>query len=151
MTQTTGATNLKNVVVEISKDNTEWTNISGTFNSIDISGGERDTGEVYTAEGDMPIVGAGKMKMTKCKLKVVYTESQTEAWRTFFDAYTDGTDVYLRYAPKGNDSGNLRFTSGKGFVTAPVYPTGDVAEAKPVLCELEFVCPGFTPTAIPAA
>lgn len=148
MAQTTGATNLKNVVVEVSTDNTEWVDISGTFNSIDISGGERDTGEVYTAEGDMPIVGSGKMKLTKCKVKVVYTEGEAEAWRMFFDAYTEGTDIYLRYAPKGDKTGNLRFTSGKGFVTSPVYPSGDVAEAKPVLCELEFACPGFTPAPI---
>lgn len=150
MAQTTGATNLRNAKVEISLDKEIWIDISGTFNSIDITGGERSTGEVYTAEGDMPIVGVGKMAMTKCKVKVVYTEGASDAWRTFFDAFTEGSDIYLRYAPKGAGIGNLRFTSDKGFVTMPTYPTGDVAEAKPVLCELEFACPGFTPEQITA-
>lgn len=149
MAQTTGATNLKNVYIEISNDALTWTNISGSFNAIDISGGERDTGEVYTGESDLPIVGAGKMKLTKVKVKVVYTEGAADPWKKFFDAYTNSQDVYLRYAPKGNSSGNFRFTSGKGFVTSPVYPSGDVAEAKPVLCELEFNCPGFTRDEIP--
>jgi hypothetical protein len=150
MAQTTGHTTLRNMQIEISTDNNTWTDISGESNSIDLSGGEISTGEEYTAEGELPLVGIGKKSLTEAKVKVVYVEGNSSAWQTFFDAYSDGTEIYLRYAPKGNAEGNNRFTSGKGFVTSPVYPKGSVAEAKPVMCELSFKCPGFTLDQIPA-
>lgn len=149
MTQTTGQITLRNIYPEISPDATNWTHIGGTFNALDISGGEVETGEAYTADGSLPLVGVGKAKLTKCKLKVIYTEGAADAWRKFFDAYKNLSDMYFRYSPKGNVSGALRFTSGQGFVTSPVYPQGSVEEAKPVMCELEFTCPGFTDAVIP--
>jgi hypothetical protein len=148
MSQTTGHITLRNVSVEISPDGVTWTSIAGTTNSLDLSGGERDTGEVYTAEGDLPLVGAGKMKLTKVKLKIVYSETISEGWRKFWDAFKNSTDMYLRYAPKGYFSGNVLFTSGKGFVTEPSYPQGDVGDGKPLLVETSFTGPGFTDSII---
>ena len=148
MSQTTGATTLRNVKAEISADNVTWVNISGQFNALDISGGEIETGEVYTADGLLPIVGTGKAKMTEVKLKVVYTESGSEAWSKFFDAYNNQSAMYFRYSPRGGNAGNLLFTSGTGYVTSPVYPQGEVSDGKPVLCELKFTCPGFTKSTI---
>ena len=148
MTQTTGHTTLRNMQVEISSDNTNWTDISGEFNSLDVSGGEITTGEAYTADGDLPLVGIGKIALTEAKLKVIYVETSGSAWNTFFDAYVNGTDVYMRYSPKGGNSGNLRFTSGKGFVTSPVYPKGEVSDGVPTMCELTFKCPGFSKSTI---
>ncbi len=134
--------------VEVSSDNSNWTDVSGESNSIDISGGEIGTGEAYTADGDLPLVGIGKIALTEAKLKVIYVETSGSAWNTFFDAYVNGTDLYLRYSPKGGAVGDLRFTSGKGFVTSPVYPKGEVADGTPTMCELTFKCPGFTKLAV---
>lgn len=148
MTQTTAAITMRAVKVEVSTDNTNWTNISGEFNSIENSGGEIGTGEVYTADGDYPIVGIGKIAMMETKLKVVYVETSGSAWNAFWDAYKNGTDIYVRYSPKGGNSGNLLFTSGKGYVTSPVLPAAEVSDGNPVTCELTFKHPGFTKSQI---
>jgi hypothetical protein len=148
MPQTTDFITMRAAKVEVSSDNTNWTNISGEFNEISHSGGEIGTGEVYTAEGDYPLVGIGKIALTESKLKVVYVETPGSAWNTFFDTYKNGTPLYVRYSPKGGNAGNKLFTSGKGFVTSPVYPAGEVSDGKPVTCELTFKHPGFTPTTI---
>jgi hypothetical protein len=148
MAQTTDYTTMRNVKVEISTDNTNWTNISGEFNSIENSGGEIGTGEVYTAEGDYPLVGIGKIALMESKLKVVYVETSGSAWNAFWDAYKNGTPIYVRYSPKGGNSGNKLFTSGKGFVTSPIMPAGEVSNGAPVTCELTFKHPGFTSSII---
>jgi hypothetical protein len=148
MTQTTGGITLRATKVEISTDNSNWTNISGEFNSIENSGGEVGTGEVYTADGDYPIVGIGKIAMMESKIKVVYVETAGSAWNAFWSAYKNGTNIYVRYSPQGGNSGNLLFTSGKGYVTTPVLPAGEVSDGTPVMVELTFKHPGFTPTTI---
>jgi len=148
MTQTTGHITLRNMKVEVSTDNSTWTNISGESNSIAISGGEIGSGEAYTAEGNLPLVGIGKVGLTEAKVKVIYVETSGSAWNTFFDAYVNGSDVYMRYSPKGGSTGNLMFTSGKGFVVSPVYPQGEVSDGNPTMCELTFKCPGFTKTTV---
>lgn len=150
MAQTTDHITFRNVKAEVSTDNVSWTDISGTFNSLAISGGETTTGEAYTADGELPLVGIGKKALTEVTLKVVYTENNGDSWRKFFDAYKNGTDIYFRYSPKGGSPGQLRFTSGKGFVTTPAYPQGDVGDGTPLMTELKLKCPGFTDAVIPA-
>lgn len=149
MPQTTEHITLRNVLAEVSTDGVAWIDISGTFNSLTNSGGETQTGEAYTAEGELPLVGIGKKSLTETTLKVIYTENAGDAWRKFFDAYKNGTDLYFRYTPKGGASGDLRFTSGKGFVTSPAYPQGEVSDGKPLMTELKIKHPGFTDAAIP--
>lgn len=148
MAQTTDHITLRNVKAEISTDGTTWTDISGTFNSLTNSGGEVITGEAYTADGELPLVGIGKKGLTETTLKVVYTETAGDAWRKFFDAYKNGSDIYFRYSPKGGSTGDLRFTSGKGFVTTPAYPGGEVSEGTPQMVELKLKHPGFTDAAV---
>ena len=115
---------------------------------LGIGGGETQTGEAYTASGELPLVGIGKKALTEVTLKVVYTENAGDGWRKLFEAYKNGTDIYFRYSPRGGSTGQLRFTSGKGFVTSPDYPQGEVADGTPLMTELKLKCPGFTDAVI---
>ncbi|MFZ6029950.1 MAG: hypothetical protein ACOYYS_19730 [Chloroflexota bacterium] len=140
MAQTTGATTLRNLDIEISIDQGSiWTDISGHANSIEPGGGERETGEFFTADGDTPIIGAGKRAASELKVKIVYTEGAAEPAKILRDAYKNSTPTRIRYAPKGMASGNYLYTSTDGIVKEPVLPGGEVQSGDPVPIEFTLV------------
>lgn len=148
MAQTTGGTSFRNVALEYSVGATLWTDISGALNAIDVSGGDRKSGEAYTAVGETPIVTFGKKEPIELTAKVVYTEVTTEAYLLALTAKNAGTEWYLRWAPKGTATGNYRYTTGVGQVTSCTEPAGDVGNGEPVLVSWKFRCAAITPAAI---
>src|SRR5512139_2656676 len=101
MAQTGSAIAMVNAKIEMSANYTDWTDISGFSNSLSVEGAERDMGELYTADGETPIVTLGKMSSTSVTAKVVYTEAAGEPWKVAYDAKVAKTTFFLRWAPKG--------------------------------------------------
>jgi hypothetical protein len=148
MAQTTTSLSWENTKLEFSPDNSTWTDISGSTNSVEDSGGEIDVNKLYTHGTTTPIVGYGKKAEHKVSVNVVYTETAGEAWALLSAAYEAQSNAYLRWSPKGGTSGQRRFTTGVGRITKLPYPSGKAESSDPVQISCELTCAVVTPTTI---
>ena len=135
MTQTIGAKSMRNAKIAYNTlgFGTTWVDFSGVFNSLEVSGGDRITGEVFTADGDTPIVLFGKLNPIDVTGNIVYSEITTEAWSVLVPYYVAGTNLRLRWAPAGDGTGAYRFMTGTTNFTEFGYPSGDVGAGEPIL------------------
>jgi len=135
MTQTVGAKSMRNVKLEFITGAT-WNDISGVANAVEVSGGDRITGEAFTADGDRPIVLFGKLNPIDVECKIVYSEVTTEAFSLLEPLYVAGTSLRLRWAPGGNATGNYRYVTDTTNITAFGYPGGEVQDGAPILLDM---------------
>ena len=136
MAQTTGALAAVNAQVEISTNGSAWTDISGSSNKVEPGGGDRQSGEGYTFDGDTAIIKGGKREPIELTLSFVYSEVAAEAWLAAETAYLAGSDFYVRYSPGGGIVGDFLYTSPAGIITSFAYPEADVEEAAPIMGEM---------------
>lgn len=148
MAQTTNGITMRATKVEISTDGAAWTVISGHAASILVAGGERQIGEVFTADGDSPIVLPGKRSSYELTAKCVYTEVGGEPFAVVFAAYEAGTPIYIRWSPKGGNSTNYLYTSSAGIISSSPYPQGEFGSPDPVTFEFKIKCTSITRTTI---
>lgn len=133
MAQNTGAISGKDVKVEVSIDSgSNYTDISGSFTKIGISGGERKTGEKNTADGDTPIVTAGKRASLDVTVDIVYSEATGDPTSIVRSAYENVTPIIVRWSPKGGTSTNMRYTTNAGVITSQPYPAVDAESGDPM-------------------
>lgn len=144
MTQTTGAITFKDVKLEFSTDGAAWTVASGYASGIEVKGGERDIAEKITADGEGPIVLAGKKKTLDVTLKAVYTEGAAELAAVALSAYEGATPLYFRWSPKGGNSTNWSFVTSRGVVTNHVYAAGDAEKVEVAPIEVTIKCSTIT-------
>lgn len=147
MAQTTAALSFKDVKIEISTDGgSSWTDISGEANAVNVSGGERITGNAKTADGDTPIIKAGKREPVLVTVSALYTETAAAAYDKINDAYEAGDeDVQIRWSPEGATvTGQLQYTTADGIVKQPVYPSGNAEDGVPVPIEIVVETPSVT-------
>ncbi len=135
MTQTTDGITLKDCKVEISTDGSSYTDISGFANQVTLGGGARMSGEAYTFDGDTAIIGTGKREPIEVTVRCVYTEGTGDPFETVRAVYEAGSALYVRWSPKGGDSGEAQYTTDEGVVTAFGYPAGEAASGDPVVFE----------------
>lgn len=135
MAQTTGGLSFKEVEVGISTNGSSWTDTSGFAASVEIGGGDRQTGEVYTFDGDTAIITSGKREPLEVTIKVVYTEGGSDPFEVVRAAYEAGSSLYVRWSPKGGETGEFMFTSSAGVVTNAPYPTGEAGSGDPTMIE----------------
>ncbi len=150
MAQTTSQITFRDCEISISTNGSTWTDVSGFANSIGIGGGERNIGEFFTAEGDTPLIGAGKRSALEVTSRIVYTEGAAEPYEVIRQAYEAGTVLYVRFSPKGGDATEFMFTSDAGYVRNPVYPQGEVQSGEPIAFEFTIVTPKITKSVISA-
>jgi len=126
---------MRNVKLEFITGAT-WNDISGVANAVEVSGGDRITGEAFTADGDRPIVLFGKLNPIDVECKIVYSEVTTEAFSLLEPLYVAGTSLRLRWAPGGNATGNYRYVTDTTNITAFGYPGGEVQDGAPILLDM---------------
>lgn len=143
----TGIT-FKNVYIAISLDGSNWTDISGQANSLTPGGGDREIGEFHVASADTPSIGAGKRAALEITVRVKYTENDSEPYGVLLAAATAGSEVYIRYAPLGNTSGNWMFTSDAGYIKSTPFVGQDVQSGDPLRFEAVFVVSELTKSTI---
>jgi hypothetical protein len=148
MTQTTGGISFVNCKVEFSANGSSWTDVSGMASTIDVGGGARATGEAYTFDGLNAIVRRGKAESYEITIESIYTEATNEAYAMTKTAYEAGSDLYVRWSPKGGTSGNKMFTSSVGIVTDPPYPKGEAGSGDPVLITTKIKCTTITESTV---
>ncbi len=151
MAQTAGAMSFRNAVIEISTDNSAWTDISGVASRITTSGSDRQIGQINTATGDNPVVTVGKKSRLEIEAVIVYTEVTTEAYNVL-EGYHNGTNAptqfYMRWAPKGTATGNFRYTTSVGLITEMPPPGGDASSPDPMIVTFKYSCGGYTKAVI---
>ena len=136
MAQVTGQMTMRNALVEVSFDNkSTWDDISGAFNAVDPAGGDWQTGETYTADGDTALIGIGKRQPKNVKIRVVYTEGVAAVVMKAKAAYDAGDQVAVRWSPKGGATGDYEYESGSGYITTDPLPGGEVQSGTPILVE----------------
>ena len=134
MAQTTGGMSGKDLMVGLGTDGSTYTDVSGYANSVKISGGERETGNAFTFDGDTSIIKAGKRGPMTVTVRGVYTETASQFYDLAQTAYEAGTAFYVRWSPGGGDAGDSGFTAGAGIVTGVPYPSAE-ADGEPILVQ----------------
>lgn len=150
MAQTTGAMSWVDSYVEYSLDGAAWVDVSGFSNAIEVSGGDRATGETFTSDGDTPIITAGKRGALTVTLSAVYTEGDSDVWNTAHEQYdTDaGGAFYLRWSPAGSDSGNRQYATSAGEIINPMFPQGAADSPDALMAEISILCASITKSTI---
>lgn len=148
MTQTTAAVSFRDCEVSISTNGSAWTDISGYANEITPDGGERETDEMYTFDGDTAIITKGKRAPIELKCKFVYTEGVSDPQEVVRAAYEGATDLYLRWSPKGGDTGEFMYTTPAGTVKTAPYPGGEAGSAETTMTEFTLLVPYITKSVV---
>lgn len=133
MAQVTGAISGKDVLVQVSTDGAAWTDISGAATTVTPSGGNRMRAETYTFDGDSPITTIGKQEPMELVVTIVYTEGASDAFETLRPLWENGSAAFVRYSPKGGQTGEKMYTSPSGHIIALNFPTVAADNAAPVM------------------
>jgi hypothetical protein len=142
MAQTTGAMSGVGLKVQVSNNNSTWTDISGQASSVTPSGFARQSGEAYTYDGDHPVIGKGKREPIELEINCVYTELADEAFALAwaeFDA-DGGDDFWVRYSPGGGTTGDDAFTSTTGVIISCLPPPSEAAPGDPLMASMTVKC-----------
>ena len=130
MAQTSGGISFVGAKIEISANFSDWTDISGFVGAVTVAGGDRNYGEYFTADGDTPIVKAGKRTGIDLTINYAYTEGASDPFKTALDEYETaaGGQLHARFSPKGGDSTEYLFTCDQynTVLVHPGYPQGAV-------------------------
>ncbi len=135
MAQTTSGISFVDAQVEYSTDGVAFTDISGFANTVEVDGGERSAGEVYTADGDIAILTFGKLAPVDIAYNCVFTEGATDPFERFrgYHQTADGSQVVLRFSPAGGaGTGKIAFT-GTGKITEAPWLGGDAGSPDPLM------------------
>jgi len=140
MTQTTGAKSFCAAIVEYNTSGTTWTVMQGFLAAVAVSGGDRNTGEAYTTDGDTPIVRAGKRTPLEVTVRYVYTEGATDPFEILRTQYeTDcGGQANIRWSVGGTSTDFLftvETTDLASHLVAFGYPQGEAEAGEPIVNE----------------
>lgn len=150
--QTQDASNFTDATIEVSINGAAFVDICGEASSLNVSGGDRDVSEFFTACGDTPIVLVGKRKKLQVKLKVAYTEGLADTYAIVKQAYENKNMIFqLRWTPRGAAHGNYRYVTDPvySFVTSNPYPSGEVASAAATQFEVNVETSAISQDAVP--
>jgi len=146
MAQTTGGISMVANYVAISSNGSSFTDVSGEANAIESPELARAAGELFTFDGDTPIVKAGKLAAVDVTVKLVYSELTASAFETLrgYLQTAGGQATYVRWAPKGNTTGNFQFTTGASVITKMNLPGGEAESGEPVAVSFTVHAPSVT-------
>lgn len=150
MAQTTAQMSFANAKIEIKIAAGAWTDIGGEHTKTEVDGGERKSGEAFTQTGDTPVLTKGKREKYTVKGSVVYTEGVATPWKLLYDAFRAGSEVQVRWAPKGGTTGDYQFSSATtGNILKNVsLPVGEASSADPIMSEFSLETPDITEAAV---
>jgi len=136
--------------IEISTNDSDWDDISGYGFQVNVSGGARMTGEVYTHDGETGIPTVGKMEPYELECVGLYTEDANSPFDTIWTQQTaaGGGDLYVRYSPDTGTAGDWLFTTGVCVVLACLPPSTDPGSGDPTVFSFTVRTQSVTKTAI---
>lgn len=136
MAQTTSAVVMGPAAwVGFSTNGTTYADVSGIANAIDVSGGDLEQAETYTAGTTSAIITLGNFEPYEVTVNSVYSETTGDFWLTLQAAYQAKTALKVAWAPKGNSTGNYHYVTGSGYITSFKWPSGEMSGADPIITE----------------
>lgn len=147
MAQTTTALSWKDADLFYSTNGSSWTEFSGFASQVSIGGGDRQSGSKFTFDGDTAIITRGKREPIEVTVSVVYTEGASDIFEIVRAAYENGTDLYVRWLPKGNTTGNFQFSTSAGIAKSVPYPVGEAGSGDPAGIEFTVMVASVTKAA----
>ena len=148
MAQTTNAMNTVDGKIEINIAGGGDTDISGYANSLTVSDATVQSGNIHTADGQFPIIKAGKADAITITIGVVYTEQAAE-WKAIYDGWIAKSTIVVTWSPGGGDIGDYEFVSGTGIIKSCSLPPVDPNSAGPHVATLVVEVPSVaTPSVI---
>lgn len=124
MVQTTGHGTSKHSTVEVSADCLNYTDISGSSNKFDPTGGGHGMGTTHTFEGYQALVAPGRIEPYTGTITAIYTEEDTESADLLQGFYDNQSLICVRHRPFGAGAGNWEWIFSV-FITGPVVPMTD--------------------------
>ncbi len=130
MAQTTGAMTFRAAAVDISADNSTWTELDNVGAAVAVTGYGRGKASEHTFDTDTPIVKGGKRVEGAVAVRFLYSEEAAEGFEIARAIHeTAGGVTYVRYSPGGDSTAGAaapyRFSTGAGVMTEFTYPAGD--------------------------
>ncbi len=128
MAQTLSAMNTVGGKLELSTDGVPtWTDISGFLTMVDPGQSVRQTGNIFTADGDAAILAAGKQEILQILVSITYTEGVSDPFTVLEGVHKSGSEtVQLQWSPAGGGVGEYEFTTNAvGVVKNLSYPNVD--------------------------
>jgi hypothetical protein len=131
MAQTTGAVVFTGAKIEYATDGgTTYTDMSGFSKTVTVEGGERNSGQYYTADGDTAIVKGGKRTPVTVTVNFAYTVTTTDPYDTLRTEHetAGGGDCMIRFSPGGGNTGDFQYITDTNNVVLKnvTDPQGDV-------------------------
>ena len=127
------------VDLEMSDDDfASETEISCALASVSVSGGGRQSGEEYTAEGDTPLVHFGKREPVTVTIRLVFEPAASYGTKELIESFetAGGGSMDFRWYPRGKTNGYWMITTTGGKVIAPPYPSeSDIPGGTPIVTE----------------
>ena len=120
------AISFKDCLVEVDPlADATWADIDSWATEVTVSGEDVPTTQVYPFEG-ASVVFAGTKSPVTVSVTIIYTESSVAPFQIIRDRFeaVDGADFDVRFTPAGSASGNFRFTTSGGKLTAAPPPQG---------------------------
>ncbi len=133
--------------LQISADASNWADLStsGTV-QIPAGAGLRPLTYKYPYGSDTAIIVGGKRPPLRLIVTYNYTDATVD--NTIRTAYEAKSAFYVRFAPRGNATGNFLYTSSAGIITTPPIPEGERHSGTIVLNRFTFETPGYTKSTI---
>ena len=132
MAQTVGHMTSKHSTVEVAADCVNYTDISGSSNKFDPTGGEHEVGSTYTFEAYQAVVALGRIGLYTGTLTAIYTEVDGEAADLLMGFYENQTRICVRHRPAGAGAGNWEWIFSI-YITGPVVPMTDATSGDIVI------------------
>jgi len=135
MPQTTAACSNACSAVFISTDGVNFTDISGSTQSVAGTEQSKMSGEAYTFDGRGPIIKGGKFEALDLNFTIVYTEENDEAYevaRSVFEQEGCEVEIWVRWVPCFGGAGISQLTAF-GPMTGFTYPAIDASTANPIM------------------
>jgi len=129
--------------VEVSSNNSDWTDISNVIDKVEPSESTIKTGEVYTQDGDNPILTSGKNEPLELALAGVYSDLATEGYTVVKALISCGAAIYVRYGPN-DTTGDPEFTTGSGVFSGFQEPGLDAEDPVAMAWGFKIKVPSIT-------
>ena len=133
--------------VQVSTNGTAWTDLSDSATvEIPTGSGQRPASSLRPYGLDVEIIVPGRRE--PLALIVTYNYADAAIDGTLWAAYEAGSAFYLRFAPRGNATGNFLYTTDAGIITSPPIPEGQRHSGTTVLARFTLETPKFTKSTI---
>jgi hypothetical protein len=143
MAQITGAMSGRIAKIEYSTNFSTYTDLSGGANSINVDGGDRQSGETYTFDGDKAVIGVGKLEPAELTIRSLYVDSSAGHFAVISAMKNNATPMNVRFAYDTDTTGSWRFTADTGYVISCKPPQAEAGPGDPLAFEWTVKVPGL--------